>query len=159
MSKPMESMSLTQLLPIIREVLAMGGEFVLHPGGISMLPTLKEGRDTVTLFPFTAPPRRGDILLYRRESGGFVLHRVVKVAKDGSLWMRGDNQYAIEKGILPSQVIGIVKRYERAGKTVFVDSIPSRLYRARRTLTYPFRRVARGLLRRARALLGGESHA
>ena len=159
MTKPKESMSIGQLLSVIEDVLAQGGEFLLHPGGVSMLPTLKEGRDTVTLSPVSAPLKRGDILLYRREGGGFVLHRVVKVAADGSLWMRGDNQYTTEKGVLPTQIIAIVKRYERAGKTVFVDALSSRLYRARRTLTYPIRRVARGLRRRVRVLFGGDRHA
>ena len=61
--------------------------------------------------------------------------------------------------LMPTQIIAIVKRYERAGKTVFVDALSSRLYRARRTLTYPIRRVARGLRRRVRVLLGGDRHA
>ena len=34
---------------IIREVLSSGGEFRLYPHGTSMLPLLRQGRDSVSL--------------------------------------------------------------------------------------------------------------
>ena len=148
------SVLLKDLLPVMKEVLSQGGEFRVHPQGVSMLPYLREGRDTVILSAFSAPPRRGDLLLYTRPSGTLVLHRVVKVDKDGSLWMRGDNQYFTEKGIKPEQVLATVKRVLRNGKEVGVNALPSRLYRARRTATYPARRVWRAVARRAKNLFG-----
>ena len=35
--------------PLIREVLASGGEFRLYPHGTSMRPLLRQGRDSVSL--------------------------------------------------------------------------------------------------------------
>ena len=83
MQQKTETMELSLLLPLIEEVLAQGGEFELHPRGKSMLPAIREGRDTVMLSRATPPYTRGDLLLYRRTNGTFVLHRVVRVEKDG----------------------------------------------------------------------------
>lgn len=153
-----QGISLVELLPVIREVLTMGGEFSIKPRGNSMLPYLREGRDTIILSALTAPPRRGDILLYVRETGVPVLHRVVRVERDGTLSMRGDNQYFVERGIRRDQVVAIMLHFHRNGHERRTDSFPSRLYRMRRTLTYPLRRAYYALLRRAKRLLkGGKS--
>ena len=143
-------MKLTDLVPVIEEMVSSGGEFLLHPQGVSMLPYLREGRDSVMLCALQRAPKRGDILLYRRPSGTLVLHRVVRVEKDGTLSMRGDNQYFIERGVKKEQVIATVKRFFRDGKEIRTDALPSRMYRARRTLSYPVRRVWRALVRRTK---------
>lgn len=83
--------------------------------GNSMSPFLIHGRDTVYLSRLTRPVRRGDMLLYQRENGGYVLHRVYKAAPEG-LTMIGDAQTELEPGIQPEQVIAIVTRVERKGK-------------------------------------------
>ncbi len=152
------SLPLGELLPLIREVLAKGGEFELHPRGSSMLPTIREGRDTVMLTAVTSPPKRGDLLLYRRDTGAYVLHRVVCVEKDGTLCMRGDNQYATERGIREDQLIATVHRYFRDGKEIRTDSPRARRYRARRAFTFPFRRVAHALSWRIKRLFQGGRH-
>ena len=146
------SIPLVELLPVIRDVLAAGGEFSIKPRGESMLPYLREGRDSVVLSPLTAPPKRGDILLYVRASGTPVLHRVVRVEKDGSLVMRGDNQYFLERGIKQGQVVAIVKRYFRRSKKRRTDDLASRLYRTKRSVTYPFRRSGHALCSRIKKL-------
>ena len=145
---------LRDLLPVVKEVLSSGGEFLIHPEGTSMLPYIKEGRDAVMLSPFDGAPRRGDLLLYERTCGTLVLHRVVKVERDGTISFRGDNQYFIERGIRQEQVIAVVKRFYRGDKEVRADGLASRLYCARRTLFYPARRITRALWRRAKRLLG-----
>ena len=141
-------MQLKDLLPVVKETLASGGEFLIHPQGVSMLPYLREGHDSVMLSPFSGKAHRGDILLYERRDGTLVLHRVVRIEKDGTLSMRGDNQYFTERGIAPTQVIAVVKRFYRKDKEMRVDALPSRIYRTRRTLSYPFRRYGRAISRR-----------
>ena len=76
---------------LIREVLASGGEFRLYPHGTSMLPLLRQGIDSVALRTLDRPPRKFDILFYRRTDGSYILHRVKAVKPDG-LTMWGDNQ-------------------------------------------------------------------
>ena len=149
------SILLKELLPVIRDVLAAGGEFPLKPRGQSMLPYFREGRDSVTLSPITASPRRGDILLYVRTNGTPVLHRVVSVEENGTYTMRGDSQYFIEPGIRKEQLVAIVTKFHRRGKEKHTDSFGSRVYRARRNLTYPIRRFMYRAFRRLKRLLGG----
>ena len=147
------SILLAELLPVIRDVLAAGGEFSLKPRGRSMRPYLCEGRDSVVLSPLNEPPKRGDILLYVRENGVPVLHRVVDAKNDGTLTMRGDSQYFIEPGIRKEQVVAIVKRFYRRGKEKHVDSLSARLYRSRRDLTYPLRRLSHNTYNRAKRVV------
>lgn len=87
-------------------------ELPLTVTGNSMSPFLIHGRDTVYLSRLTRPARRGDILLYRRDNGGYVLHRVYAVTPKGYT-MVGDAQTELETGIRPDQVIAIVTRAVR----------------------------------------------
>lgn len=84
--------------------------------GGSMTPFLVGGRDTVYLSRLTRPARRGDMLLYRRRNGTYVLHRVYRAEE--TLTMVGDAQTELEPGICPSQVMAIVTRAERKGKSL-----------------------------------------
>lgn len=87
---------------------------LLISGG-SMTPFLIGGRDTVFLSRPEGPVKRGDILLYLRRGGGYVLHRVYRV-REGSYTMLGDAQTLPEPGILPEQVIARVTQVQRKGR-------------------------------------------
>lgn len=106
------------LLEEYRNILAseeQAGSLPLLVIGGSMQPFLIGGRDTVFLSRLQRHARRGDILLYRRDSGGYVLHRVWKVSGT-ELTMVGDAQKNLEQGIRQDQVIAIVTSAERKGK-------------------------------------------
>jgi len=118
---------LAELLPIIEEQLSQGKEVCFSPNGVSMLPMLRPGMDSVVL---KAPPeklKKYDLPLYRRENGQFVMHRVVAVRKDGYV-MCGDNQYYRERGVGHQQVIGIVVRFTRNGKEYSCRNLQYRIY-------------------------------
>ena len=112
---------------LIREVLASGGEFRLYPHGSSMLPLLRQGRDSVSLRRVDSPIRKGDILFYQRPDGSFVLHRVWAVTSEG-LTLIGDNQTSAEYGVSPDWVIGRVTRIFRDDKEVICDGWGYRWY-------------------------------
>ena len=155
MDKSKETLPLEDLYPIIAEVLSAGREFTLYPGGTSMLPTIRPHEDAVVL----APPqdiKQGDILLYRRDSGVFVLHRVVKVKKDGSFVTRGDNQFYNETGVLPRHAVAVVVRYYKGDRAVVRGSAEERRITRRLQRRYAAKRVASALARRARRLFGGK---
>ncbi len=97
--------------------LADGENVTLNVTGDSMLPFLADGRDTVTLKKIERLPRKGDIVLYQRSSGAYVLHRVVK-RKKGALYFSGDAQTRIEGPIAPRQLIGVCQSVCRNGKTL-----------------------------------------
>lgn len=133
-----ERISLIALIPVIREVTAKGEEFELKPRGQSMLPTIKEGRDTVILSRAEPPYRRGDLLFFCRENGAPVLHRVVDFTADGKLVIRGDAQFYTET-IDESQVVAAVKRYFRGKREVRTDAPLTRLRTGMRLASYPIR--------------------
>lgn len=101
----------------IAAILNEGKQAPLNVTGNSMLPFLKHGRDRVLLEAFVSPAKTGDILLYRRSNGLFVLHRVVKC--DGNkLWFAGDIQSVVEGPLDESCVIGKVIKACRNGKWI-----------------------------------------
>lgn len=120
------SVSLSELLPLIEEVFAAGGSFPLPVTGTSNLPTLKGGRDEVSLARVEGPLKKGDLPLYRRDNGQFVLHRIVSVDPDGSFVCCGDHQWVPEPGIRPAQIVGVVVSLRRKGRSFSADA---KLYR------------------------------
>ena len=110
----------------IREVLDSGGAFRIYPRGTSMLPLLREGVDSVMLEKPDDVLKKGDIAFYRRDNGGYVLHRVIK-AKDGYV-MCGDNHLMLEKGIEQRQIIGRVCAIYRGDKQLPMNGLKYRFY-------------------------------
>ena len=107
---------LSQMWPIISEVIVSGGEFCLHPNGQSMLPLIRPSTDMVTI---VAPTEleNDDIVLYVRESGQFVLHMLISIKK-GKCTMFGDNQKALEHNIPLDKVVAKVKYLHRDGEII-----------------------------------------
>ncbi len=92
-----------EFLDTVCQMLAEGQTNVPIPvAGGSMVPFLHHG-DTVYLAIPDTPLKRGDILLYQRTNGRYILHRIKKVRRDGSLVMVGDAQQELE--LLPSQAL------------------------------------------------------
>ncbi len=121
---------LADAIDVIEEILAGGGEFRLYPKGTSMLPLIVQGRDSVVLKRVpTSSFRRYDIAFYRRKNGQFVLHRIMKIGKDGTFTMCGDNQTALEPGIEPSQLIACVDRIYKGDDELSERSFSQRMYR------------------------------
>ena len=122
---------LDDAIEVIEEVLASGGEFKMYPRGISMLPLIKQGVDSVVLVRDTdVALKKHDIAFYKRDSGQFVLHRVMSVQDDGTYTMCGDNQIYLEAGIRPDQIIGKVRRLYKKEKLFRFDSLRYRFYLA-----------------------------
>ncbi len=116
------------LFPIIEETIKRGQSFSFCAFGNSMLPFIRNGKDTVTLGPVVGTLTKNDVIFYRRENGQFVLHRIVKVCPDGSFSLCGDNQFRIERGIRTHQIIAKLNRLERDGKEVPLQAFSLRLW-------------------------------
>ena len=120
MAAPSEKADLPQLL-------AQGNTVQFPPTGWSMYPLLTPGRDQVIVEPVAgARLRRGDVALYRRDSGILVLHRVWKVTPQG-LYLVGDNQKEVEGPLAPEQFFGRMTAVVRKGKTLPVTRWSYRL--------------------------------
>lgn len=87
----------------------------LNISGSSMTPFLVHSRDTVYLSKVTRPLKKGDMILYRRDNGAYILHRIYRVTPDG-YWLVGDVQILIEKGVRPDQVLALVTAVRRREK-------------------------------------------
>lgn len=102
---------------------AMSPEQVLPitPQGSSMFPFFMGNRDVLYIARVNEPLKRGDIALYRRDDGTYVVHRVYRV-KTGSpnisYFMLGDHQTWIEGPLSEKQILGVVKYYERKNKKI-----------------------------------------
>jgi hypothetical protein len=117
---------LEKMMPIITEHLNNGCDVVISPKGISMLPMLRQGKDTVTLSPVKNKLKKYDIPLYKRDDGSYILHRIVAI--ENGYVMVGDNQFTYEKGIKQEQIIAVVSAFTRAGKTYSVNGFFYGLY-------------------------------
>ena len=117
------------IVPVLQEVIASGGEFLLYPKGTSMMPLLVEGRDAVVLSALPdSGPSLYDIVLYLRDDGHYVLHRIVGKEESGSFVLCGDNQSILEYGIQVEQCLAVVTRIHRRNQTVLLDSFRYRTY-------------------------------
>ena len=104
-----------RLAESLLELVEQGETVPLVISGNSMSPFLVHGRDTIYLSRLTRTVKKGDALLYRRDDGAYIFHRVYKVEKD-SFTMVGDAQTELEPGIGPEQVIAIMTSAMRKGK-------------------------------------------
>lgn len=135
----MNKVSLADYYPLIQETLDQGGTFSLTITGSSMFPFILGGRDKVTLSPLPEKLKKNDLPLYRRANGAFVLHRIVKVCKDGTYVCCGDHQWLPEKNLTRDQMIGLATQYVRKGKTLTNKNVLYRCYRTFWTWVLPLR--------------------
>ena len=137
---PMEQ--LAQLLAVQLD----NGLAPLRVTGSSMHPTLRDRRDTVFLKAVGEPLRKGDLILYLRDNGSYILHRIVGVKRDGRLVCSGDNQYVPEI-VEAKQVLAVVDCFCRGKKTVSSKNKLYRLYVWGWTTLFPVRRPVLALRR------------
>ncbi len=99
------------------DVIAEQGRLVYTNEGDSMFPIIR-ARDLLIIEAVREPLKIGDVPLYKRDSGQYVLHRIV-AAKKGRYAMKGDNRTFVEKGVTERQIIGvltgIVRNKDRRG--------------------------------------------
>ena len=138
-------------MPLIREALNNGRSVRFHPKGTSMLPMLREGKDTVTLSPVPEKLRKFDLPLYQRDNGKYVLHRIIRA--EDTYTMMGDNQFIPEPGIRHDQIIGVVTAFSRGQREYPVTYPAYRLYCGVWHASRPLRHLARRVINKLRRML------
>lgn len=146
---------LADYYPLIKETLDQGGSFTMTITGSSMFPFILGGRDQVTLSPITRELKKNDLPFYRRKNGQFVLHRIVKVEKDGTYTCCGDHQWQVEKGLQRDQMIGIATKYVRKGRTITNKNVLYRIYRTVWTWVLKYRWIYFKLRNKVASLYSG----
>ena len=122
----------------IEDVLAEKGVYIGPTVGVSMLPLLKNRRDTIVVRPKMERLKPLDVALYKRGEA-YVLHRVLEPIEGGYL-IRGDNCYADER--VPEQaVIGVLTEFFRKGKHIYCTDKAYMRYSRWHVKTYRLRRA------------------
>ncbi|MBE6799422.1 MAG: hypothetical protein E7525_06615 [Ruminococcaceae bacterium] len=121
-----KELSLETVMPLIEERLSSGQSVKFSPKGVSMMPMLRQGVDSVLVSPVKGVLKKYDIALYRRDDGKYILHRIVKVEKN--YICIGDNQYFPKETVKFEQVIAVVTLFFRKNKQHSVDEFSYKLY-------------------------------
>jgi len=106
-----------EYVDVLRGLTEEGKEVSMLVAGSSMNPFLIHYRDTIFFKKPDRPLRRGDMVFYQRESGQYVMHRILHVKPEG-LYIVGDAQTEIEGPVHPDQVFAVITRVKRKGKMI-----------------------------------------
>lgn len=109
-----------ELMPLLQLQMEASGSASLTVTGWSMMPMLHNRRDSVVIRPVAGRQGKGDLILYQRANGKYVLHRILRVKKEGYVCC-GDNQFFTEK-VADDQLLAVVTRFTRGGKSYDVDN-------------------------------------
>jgi hypothetical protein len=109
------------------EQLAKNGKLIYTNKGDSMMPLIKQDRDLLIIKPVQGRLKKYDVPLYKRDSGQYVLHRILKVRKNDYV-ICGDNRWVKEYGIRDRHIIGVLVAVIRNGKEVSVNNWKYKLY-------------------------------
>lgn len=126
-------------IPAMLHLIQDGKELRINPQGNSMYPFLRSKRDSVILKLPDREFKRGDIVLYRRDNGLHIVHRIHHVGKEG-YYMVGDNQREIEGPLRKDQLLAITVKIIRKNK--LIDCRKNVIYRILSSLwllVLPFR--------------------
>lgn len=104
------------------------GRAVSVPVGKSMWPMLKNRKDHIVIVAVTRPLRRYDVPMYQRSKDRYVLHRIIKVKKDGGYVICGDNLWRKEYDITDEQIVGVLAGFFKGER--YIDCETNSLYHA-----------------------------
>lgn len=112
-----------EIVPIMEEIINNGGQCKLRVTGYSMTPILKHLRDSVILTSIdNRPIKKGEIIFIQRQSGQYVLHRVMKIIDQDTFIINGDAQQWTEI-VRKNQVIGVCCKIIRDNKEISCDNV------------------------------------
>lgn len=120
-----KAIPMEDLVPLLQLQMENGGEAMLAVRGYSMMPMLISDRDWVWLKADCSHVKSGDVILYRRDNGRYVLHRIVQLGDP--FICCGDNQWQKEQ-VYPRQLIAVVTSFERNGVRYQLDAKGYRCY-------------------------------
>lgn len=109
------------------EVIARTGKLIYTNIGDSMMPIIRQNRDLIIIEKVNGRLKKYDVPLYKRDSGQYVLHRILKVRKNDYV-ICGDNRWNKEYGITDRHIIGVLTGIVRDGKIISVKDKKYRLY-------------------------------
>ena len=141
-----QTLSVSQWYTMAQEGISV--PVTIRLAGYSMQPLLRKDRDPVTVMPVYRPPKIGDIVMFLRADGVYVMHRVSALENEMVITI-GDNCIHPDHPMHRSMVLGLAVRAQRGPLKLNLDCPGSRIYgriwmttRPVRVLLYYARRVA-----------------
>lgn len=101
---------------LVANALKTKGAIAFAPNGDSMWPFIKNHGQTVIVERLNESPKVLDVVLFIRNDGSLVLHRVLAV-NENLLTLCGDSQFTTET-ISPDSVIGVMTKFYKGKKVV-----------------------------------------
>lgn len=131
------------MLTNFREELERTGTLVYTNKGVSMRPLLRQGRDLMVIRSASPPYQINDAVLFLRDNGQYVLHRIRKVER-GRYYIIGDN-CASGEWVREDQILGLLTEIRRGRHTVSCTSRPYLCFVRFWWAIFPLRRMMKRL--------------
>ena len=109
------------------DVIDRDGKLIYTNVGDSMRPLIRQDKDILIIEKPNGRLKKYDVPLYKRDSGQYVLHRILKVRPNDYV-ICGDNRYSKEYGITDRHIIGVLTAVVRDGKEIPITDLRYRLY-------------------------------
>ncbi len=109
------------------EQIQKNGKLIYTNVGDSMMPLIRQDKDLLIIEKVNGRLKKYDVPLYKRDSGQYVLHRILKV-RENDYVICGDNRWRREYGITDRHIIGVLTGIVRDGKTISVTDKKYQLY-------------------------------
>ena len=123
------------------------GYAVAPIAGTSMMPLLKEGRDRVELEPCSQERlKKGNVVLYKKNDGTLVLHRIIKTENREFFTVLGDHQFKNAERVNKNQIIAVACGFFIKGRYVNEKTRWYRLYKKIWLCNLNFRRIILAVL-------------
>lgn len=119
--------------------------------GFSMQPLVRRLRDVVTIIPLQRPLKKGDVVLFQRRDGAYVVHRVWKL-RDSQVQTMGDHVRCADAWMPVTAILGLVTHVKRDERRFCIDTLAwrsmGRVWLALHPLRKGVRRILGALKRR-----------
>ena len=123
------------------------GYAVAPIAGTSMMPLLKEGRDRVELEPCSQERlKKGNVVLYKKNDGTLVLHRIIKTENREFFTVLGDHQFKNAERVNKNQIIAVACGFFIKGRYVTEKTRWYRMYKKIWLCNLNFRRIILAVL-------------
>lgn len=103
------------------------GKLIYTNVGDSMMPLIRQGKDLMIIEKTEGRLKKYDVPLYKRDSGQYVLHRILKV-REKDYVICGDNRWQKEYGVEDRHIIGVLTGIVRDGKEISVKDRKYKIY-------------------------------
>lgn len=143
------------LIPEVARLVAEGNSVSLMAKGNSMLPFIRDGKDSI-VFTKADSYKVGDLLLCEVAPSRYVMHRLVRIAPDGRLILMGDGNLKGTESTTMDKVMAKASFILRNGRRpIDLEGNGFRILSYIWKLLKPFRRIILGLRRRILRLAQG----